>query len=386
MAVARRTILAAAGGLALVGAGAWWRVARVPETATAPWDLAGNRPEDVRLDAFRHAILAPSAHNMQPWRIRLDGTDGATLFCDLDRRLPETDPFDRQLTIGLGGFLELARMAARARGHDMAIVPFPEGAPPGDRDGRLDARPVAALRFTAAEGLPTDPLFGQVLARRTNREAYAMDRPVDRRELRRLTANGLDWRVRGTTTPRYVAEIRDLALEAIAIETNTPRVHRETVAVMRIGAREMDARPDGVALSGPAVEAGAALGLITRPKLADPGSWAFRAGEERMRATYGTAPAFIWVVTDRNDRASQLTAGRTYVRVNLAATALGLAMHPMSQALQEYPELADVHSRLHALLVPEGGRVQMLARVGYGPEVPPSPRYPLAAKLTLSPR
>ena len=32
-------------------------------------------------------------------------------------------------------------------------------------------------------------------------------------------------------------------------------------------------------------------------------------------------------------------------------------------------------------LVAEGGTVQMFARVGYGPEVPPSPRWPLGVKL-----
>ncbi|WP_448582211.1 Acg family FMN-binding oxidoreductase [Thermaurantiacus sp.] len=382
MAVSRRTVIvSAAGGLALVGAGGWWRVARMPETATAPWDLSGPAPADIRLDAFRHAILAPSPHNLQPWRIRLDGEDGATLFCDLDRRLPQTDPFDRQVTIGFGAFLELARMAARARGYEMEILPFPEGAPMGDRAGRLDSRPVASLKFKAVAGLSSDPLFAQIPERRSNRSIYDMARPVDRRELRRLTSNGLDWRVRGTTTPDYVAQIRDLALEAIAIETKTLRVHQETVAVMRIGAREVDARPDGIDLTGPGVEAGAALGLITREKLVDPSSTAFGQRLTQLEKIYAAAPAFIWVVTDRNDRTSQLTAGRVYVRVNLAAALLGLAMHPMSQALQEYPEVADVHARLHALLVPEGGRVQMLARVGYGPAVPPAPRYPLAAKL-----
>ncbi|WP_194744459.1 Acg family FMN-binding oxidoreductase [Thermaurantiacus tibetensis] len=382
MAVSRRTvILAGAGGLALVGAGAWWRVSRVPETATAPWDLAGPPPADVRLDAFRHAILAPSAHNLQPWRIRLDGEDSATLYCDLDQRLPEADPFDRQLTIGFGCFLELARMAAAARGVAMEIVPFPEGTPPGGREGGLDARPVAQLTFAPRAGLPPDPLFAHVAARRSNKAAYDLSRPVDRRELRQLTANGLDWRVRGTTTPRFVEPIRDLVLEALAIELGTPRVHRETVGLMRIGAREVDASPDGIALTGPAVEAAAAVGLMTREALAEPGSAMFETGARQLRASHAATPAFLWVVTDRNDRESQLRAGRVYVRANLAATSLGLAMHPVSQALQEYPEVADVHARLHALLVPEGGHVQMLARVGYGPEVPPSPRHPLEAKL-----
>ncbi|MFN7173687.1 MAG: hypothetical protein ACK4MT_03130, partial [Thermaurantiacus tibetensis] len=275
----------------------------------------------------------------------------------------------------------LARMAAAARGVAMEIVPFPEGTPPGGREGGLDARPVAQLTFAPRAGLPPDPLFAHVAARRSNKAAYDLSRPVDRRELRQLTANGLDWRVRGTTTPRFVEPIRDLVLEALAIELGTPRVHRETVGLMRIGAREVDASPDGIALTGPAVEAAAAVGLMTREALAEPGSAMFETGARQLRASHAATPAFLWVVTDRNDRESQLRAGRVYVRANLAATSLGLAMHPVSQALQEYPEVADVHARLHALLVPEGGHVQMLARVGYGPEVPPSPRHPLEAKL-----
>ena len=46
------------------------------------------------------------------------------LFCDLDRRLPVTDPQDRQITIGLGAFLELMRMAAAQDGLRADIALF----------------------------------------------------------------------------------------------------------------------------------------------------------------------------------------------------------------------------------------------------------------------
>ncbi len=384
MAVSRRTvILSAAGGLALVGAGAWWRVSRVPQSATGPWDLSGPPPEDVRLDAFRHAILAPNPHNRQPWLIRLDGDDSATIFCDLDRRLPETDPFDRQITIGFGCFLELARMAARARGVEMVITPFPEGEPPGNRDGRLDSRPVARLTFTAAEGLAPDPLFANIPARRSNKEAYDLSRPVSRDDLRAFSTGdpSLPSRMRATATPESVEAIRKIVLEALDIETMTPRTHDESVDLIRIGAREVDRNPDGIALTGPFIEAASAAGMITAESLADPTSRAFAQGRTMMLETYGSAPAFVWIVTTLNDRGSQLDAGRAHVRANLMATAMGLSMHPASQALQEYAEMAEPYNRIHSLLSPEGGRIQMLSRIGYGPEVAPSPRFPLDAKL-----
>jgi hypothetical protein len=39
--------------------------------------------------------------------------------------------------------------------------------------------------------------------------------------------------------------------------------------------------------------------------------------------------------------------------------------------------MAPLYQEIHARLAPDGGRVQMLARIGYGPTVDQSPRWPL---------
>ena len=104
MGLSRRTLIQAVGGsgLALIGAGSLFAVTRTPQRALAPWaEIDSPPPADVRLDAFRHAILAPNPHNRQPWLIQLVGQDEALIFCDLDRRLPETDPFDREFSSAL---------------------------------------------------------------------------------------------------------------------------------------------------------------------------------------------------------------------------------------------------------------------------------------------
>ena len=75
---------------------------------------------------------------------------------------------------------------------------------------------------------------------------------------------------------------------------------------------------------------------------------------------------------------AQLQAGRRYVRANLIATSLGLALHPVSQSLQEYPEMAEKYGWIHRLLGAQGEeRIQMLARLGYGTKVEPAPRWPI---------
>ena len=93
------------------------------------------------------------------------------------------------------------------------------------------------------------------------------------------------------------------------------------------------------------------------------------------------------LVTEGNRRTQQIDAGRAYVRVNLAATAAGLALHPNEQSLQEYPEVAAPYRAVHALLDAPAPRytVQMLARVGHLPAgssaAPQAPRRGLARQL-----
>lgn len=94
-----------------------------------------------------------------------------------------------------------------------------------------------------------------------------------------------------------------------------------------------------------------------------------------------TAMGHIWQVTPTNTRLDQIRAGFDWVRINLAATELGLGMQPLSQALQEYPEMSDLYDDIHGRLAPDGGTVQMWARVGYGPDIMPTPRWRLEDKI-----
>ena len=367
----RRMVLGAGlGGLALVGAGGYWRVSKAPQTAYGPWDLGSETPQDVRLDAFRHAILAPNPHNRQPWQIRMVGEDQALISCDLEKRLPVTDPFDRQITIGFGTFLELARIAAAERGYRMEIEPFPDG----EAQPRLTEAPVAAVTFAQDDTVPKDPLFAHIVARRSNKQEYDLTRTVSVDALKQVVSGGGEYAV----GDERIAAMREQIQAAIMAEMANHDAHMESVRLMRIGHAEVDADPDGIDLTGPMIEAGSSLGMIDRAQMADMTSTAYTTGVDQMRATYGSIPALFWITTEDNSRAAQLEAGRQYVRANLRATALGLAVHPMSQSLQEYNDVQPMYRAVHEMLGATGNqRVQMLARIGYGPATGPSPRWPL---------
>ncbi len=374
MGINRRNLILGVGGTAaLVGIGGAWRVTRMPEHANAPWTLDKTAPSDVRLDAFRHAILAPNPHNRQPWLIQMEGNDNAILTCDLTKRLPETDPFDRQITIGFGAFIELASIAAAQRGFRIDVTPFPEGA----SEPRLDKRPVAHLRFVSDTNIVRDPLYRAITKRRTNRNVYETT-TLSAQESAKLRTDGAQLSV----NPALLAQMRSIIVDAISGEMMTHRAHMESVRLMRIGHHEVDATPDGLALTGPMIEATQLIGITTRDSIADPKSSSFKIGLDGLRETYGSVPTALWITSPSNARADQLEAGRLYARTHLRATNMGLAMHPMSQSLQEYPEMAPYFAAIHTLLGVTGeNRIQMLARVGRAPNVAAAARWPLETHM-----
>ncbi len=376
----RRNFLRIAGGgfvVAATGAGAWIANS-TPSKALAPWSMAGgSQYADPRLNALSYAILAPNPHNRQPWIIDLTGDDQVTLYFDTDRQLPHTDPFDRQLTIGLGCFLELMTMAASANGFAVETELFPEG----EDTAGLDKRPIAHARFRPAEASP-DPLWAHVPNRRSNKEPYDTTLAVMPDQLNRILAAARTpaW-IGGSVAAEDIAYWRDLSTKALMIEIETPHTFQESVDLFRIGKREVNANPDGIDFSGPMFETLHLTGMMTREATADTSSMAYTSGIDAVVANTESAMGHLWMVTPENTRRDQIAAGAEWLRLNLACTREGLGFQPLSQALQEYPEMSDLYAETHARLAPEGGTVQMLARIGYGPEVSVSPRWPLEAKL-----
>jgi hypothetical protein len=190
-------------------------------------------------------------------------------------------------------------------------------------------------------------------------------------------------RVGGTVAPGQVARIRDIAWRAWMIEASTPAAHLESVALMRLGRPAVAADPDGISIWGPGLEEAVAAGQITRDSML-PGGAGYRVMVERYTRMLAATPAYVWLDTPDDGRAGQLAAGRDWLRVNLAATALGLAVHPVSQALQEFPEMREARAAMQAALAPDGARMQMLARLGYAGAVPPTPRWPVGTRIRAS--
>lgn len=360
-------VLAAAPALAACGG------EHLPDP-NAAWRNPGAGERDPRRFALAHAILAPNPHNTQPWAVTLEGDDGMTLYCDLDRRLPFTDPLDRQITLGCGAFIELYRLAARQLGFAAVVSPFPEG----ESSPRLDTKPVAHVALGARSNSDSDPLFAHITARRTNRNPYDITRIPADADLRKLADAAYDRgaEVEWATEPARVARLRDIVWRAFDREMHTAGALTETYTWLRFGREDTARHRDGLAIEGPLIAPAKFFGMFSRTNMLNPNSEANKQALQQWRRKIDTAPAFAWLSTQENDDTptGRLTAGMAYARMNLAATAAGLAVHPWSQGLQEYREMEDIRSELRIALQNGENFPHMLVRVGYADPVGPAAR------------
>jgi hypothetical protein len=363
MTTRRKFLKILGGGTILAAAGATtFALTRTPTKALAPWGATTTYTEP-RRRALAHALLAPNPHNLQPWLIELKSDDTVILHRDESRTLPMTDPFSRQIFIGLGCFIEQMIIAASADGYSVDLSILPDG-----EDG-----PIAQATFS--NGATPDPLANHILNRHCDKGLYTGE-PIAPDAVKALVpyANVV-------TAPTETKAIRELIWEALEIELFTPRTLKESIDVMRIGKREINANPDGLELQGAIFDLGRMSGYITEELLMDTNHPTFQGVIQENIDNFASTPAFVHLNTDTNTRLDQIETGRKWLRMHLKITELGLGLQPVSQCLQEYPEMAEHYKTIHQMLASEGQTVQMLGRLGYGNSAIKTPRWPLEAKM-----
>ncbi|GFE63110.1 Acg family FMN-binding oxidoreductase [Litoreibacter roseus] len=366
MTLSRRKTLALIGGGTIFAAGAasaGFIMTRTPSKALSPWADAGTY-DDPRLRALSYALLAPNPHNRQPWEAELIGDNQVAIYRDPTRNLPVTDPFARQLTIGMGCFLELMKLAAAEEGFDVEMTLFPE----------WEANQVALCTFIP-NAAKSDPLFAHVMERRSHKDMFD-PRTIEADKEKQLAAYATIY-----TDPENVAALKEIGVEAWLIEANTQDAWQESIDLFRIGKSEINAQPDGIDLGGPMLEALNKVGLFTREVAADLENPGTQAAVQDMVDAVNQAPAFVVQTTQGNTQENQIEAGQQWLRLNLATTSLGLALRPISQALQEYPEMEGPYKAIHEKFAEDGETVQMLGLLGYGQLTPRTPRWPLETRL-----
>jgi nitroreductase len=333
-------------------------------TIDDPWKVSeqdfprSGQPEERLRFLLNYAVLAPSGHNTQPWLFSVGG-DAVELHADRTRGLPVVDPEDRALVISCGAALFYLRVAMRHFGYEDEVEVLPDPDQP-DLLARVRLGPDHAE--TEEERI----LFQAMPKRRSNRGPFE-DRPVPGRLLSALQAAAWEegaWLhlIEDEDVKHTIAE---LIAEGDRIQLADKRFRRELASWVHPNrTRSRDGIP------------GYAFGFGDLLSLAGP--FAIRtfdtgkgqAAKDRQ-LTEGS-PVLVILGTEGDVPREWLAVGQALARVLLRARAEGVWASFLNQPI-EVPELRP---RLRDAIGVEG-YPQLLFRMGYGPEVRPTPRRPV---------
>ena len=312
----------------------------------------GDEREAVALAALEAATLAPSSHNVQPWRFTRRGPT-IELFADHTRELGASDPAGRELVIGCGAALLNTRIAIEAAGYRAEIECFP------DADD-----PTLLARVTVGEETPVDEgtasLAAAVPLRRTNRLPY------DGRKVGAKLRRSLEAAARAEDTELHFFE--DEAHHRLAVLVGSAEKAQFGDREYR---RELAAtlRPNGTQAHDGIRGDGFGLGRVrTRLRLMTSRGQAFgrlTAHHDRVLAERTRGLAVLSTAGD--DQRDWLAAGQAVERVLLTLT----AMRGAASFLNGPVEVPGLRERL-AELLPDGRRPQLVLRIGYPTGVPPA--------------
>lgn len=334
---------------------------RSPLTASEQAKLQNLLTPD-EISILSHASLAPSGHNTQPWTVQVLERGHWLIGTDKQRWLPAVDPANRETTLSIGAFLENLTVAAERLGY--------------------------ATEYQIVSNATTDPRLVDVRLRQAGVLEYPIEQLEKRRTVRRDYINGLikdeDLRAvtdgsanfiyfaRETKPARYLAEA--------TIEANKKQAYRdpaqeELADWIRWSKKDQERFRNGLTPAGMEITGIAGWyvrSFYNRESVLKKGFRETSIKQVVERVAQGGG----WlVITGDSSVGSLIETGRKFQRMWLKLRERGIAIHPMTQILEE---TADTESVVKELGI--GGTPQFVLRIGYVktyPE-PVSPRMPVS--------
>jgi len=314
-----------------------------------------------------YAVLAPSDRNTQPWTFAVSG-ETLDLLADRSRLMPHGDPDGRTLAISCGAALYYLRLAARHFGFAAQVDRLPDRAAP-DLLARI--RLVPAPAPTRAE----ERLFDAIPDRHTNRRPFrhGFVPPYLLTQLARAAEAEGAW-LTVVENADHREALAELVAEGDRLRMEDPDVREERIGWIRPATSPSQDGLPGYALGLPA-PLDFATGLLASLLRHDEHG----RGLAFVETTLATGPGVLAILGTAHDApANHLRAGEALARVLLRATAAGLSASFLNAPI----EVPALRSRV-ATYAGRAGWPQLLLRLGYGPDVPPTPRRP-AGDVTAS--
>ena len=296
------------------------------------------------------ASLAPSGHNTQPWKVRYLEPYRWVVGNDRARWLPAVDPQQRETVLSIGAFLQNLEYAAASLGFEAGFTLLADS-------NQAEDLVAVTLRQTGRA-----PAFDAqtIRRRRTLRSGYLND-PIRPADLEFLTGGDGAFFHFFSNGSREFQWLNEQTIEANRRQAYRDDAQSELAGWMRFRSRDALKHLDGLTVAG--MEIGGFAGWVvrnfyTRADVMGPG---FREqGLDQVRSQVSRSGGWLLLGSRDQSVAELLECGRRLQRLLLRMREKGIAVHPMTQILEEVPH-REALGAATGLPMP----VQFILRTGY---------------------
>lgn len=254
---------------------------------------------------LRYAILAPSSHNVQPWKFKIDGNK-ADFYVDFSKSLKIANPDNRELFISTGCAIANFVIAAKHFGFNPKITYSGEG-------------DLAASVLLEPSQKQKNGLFEQITKRHTDRDPY-FDKTIPQNDMENLQKCCEGAVVLTLAADKQIkSEIAELVRTGDITQFNDKAYRDELSFWIRkgiLGNTGLIAWLISLIMSD--FNIGSTIG----------------AGEKK---SIETSSAFAILSSDKNERVSWIKTGEVFEKIALTATGLGMCLQPMNQGSIQVP-------------------------------------------------
>ena len=297
---------------------------------------------------------APSGHNTQPWMVKIVSESEWIIGWDKSRSLPAVDPENRELLLSIGAFCEGIKIAAKNEGLESRI----------EVTGRTNfSSDLVKIRFSESER--SCGMIDALQKRRTIKNGH-QPRAIENGDLKYITS-GL-----GSGIYSFNKGSREASLiEAAVLESNKIQAWRDDAQGelgewLRWSDSDVQKYRNGLSPAGMEITGFGGWYVKHFFSREDVMSSSFRDQTvgiiQKFLSSYGS---WIIITSTKDDCQSLIHAGGDFLKLSLNSVNKKIAIHPMTQPLEEKGFADNLRRELG---IKE--KIQFILRTGYVEEYP----------------
>jgi hypothetical protein len=296
------------------------------------------------------ASLAPSGHNTQPWFVKYIEPYHWIIGNDKRKWLPAVDPTQRETMLSIGAFMQNLEFAANNAGYSCQFTLL---ALTNQDENILDVRlqkSTTAIKYD----------INKIKNRRTVRSGY-LNAVLKKEDAAYLLGNETDFTHFIPNSSKEYNWLNEQTIEANRLQAYRDAAQKELSEWIRFSSNEAKKYCDGLTTAG--MELGGIPGWILRNfyKQKDVMTNKFREqGLDKVRKQVSQSAGWLIITSKGDSVATLLETGQRLQRIFLKVRDKNIAIHPMTQILEEAATKKKVNAAMGI-----SDEIQFILRLGY---------------------